>query len=136
MKDHEERRVKRESPPSSSRVCSWRGRRAPKAPRVSQDLRERWAPLDKRVTPEKGVPLDAQAFLGLTDCLALLAPCSCCLFALEGAVTPAPKAPWCRLRSPRLRLSCSRPGWHCGGLLARWVLPEGPAPWALRGVAV
>lgn len=136
MKDHEARRVRRESLPSLSRACSWRGRRAPKVPRVSQDLRERWAPLAKWVTLESGVPLDAQAFLGLMGCLVLLEPCSCCLSALEGAVTLAPKAPWCRLRSPRLKPFCSRPGWPCGGRLARWVLPGDPAPWALQGVEV
>lgn len=104
------RKARKESPPSSSRACSWRGRLAPKALRVSQDLQGRWVPQAKWVTLEKGVPLDAQAFLALTGCPALLEPCSCCLSGSEGAVTRAPKDPWSPRRSPKLKPSCSRPG--------------------------
>lgn len=106
------RKVKKENPPSSNRGCSWRGRLAPKAPRVSQDLQERWVPQAKWVTLEKEVPLDAQAFLALTGCPALLELCLCCLSGSEGAATRAPKDPWSPRRSPKLKPSCNRPGWR------------------------
>lgn len=112
LMDHGARKVKRENLPSLNQACSWRGHRAQKAPRVCQDLQERWVPLAKWVTLEKGVPLDAQVFPGLTGCLAPLEPCSCCLSGLEGVAMPAPKAPWSQPRSPKLKPFCSRPGWR------------------------
>lgn len=112
MMDHGARKVKKENPPSLNQACYWRGRQALKAPQVFQDLQEQWVPLAKWVTPEKGVPLDAQVFLGPMGSPAPLEPCSCCLSGLEGVVMPDPKAPWSQPRSPKLKPFCSRPGWH------------------------
>lgn len=111
-KDHEARRGRRASPPSWNQACSWRDHQALKAPRVSQDLQERWVPRAKWVTPEKGVPLDAQVFPGPMGCPAPLEPCSCCLSGLEGVAMPALKAPWSRPRSPKLKPFCNGPGWR------------------------